>query len=156
MIDIGFYALAPALAQEFLEQLRFSRDDHVAAVLAHFLDDAGHGNTGQKASGMDEKEHEKFFRQRKECGDAPGGQQIVDLVGHAPAAGRSKALIDQLRQNDPVSGIGEQPFEFAVAFFFLEGLQFSGAIPPPGGQSDCFFSEDIGIFHSLATKIVSF
>ena len=73
----------------------------------------------------------------------------MDLVGHTPAVGGSKTLIDQLGQNDFVPGVGKQPAEFAVAFLFLGRLQFLGAILPPGGQPDCFFSERVGIFHSL-------
>ena len=80
----------------------------------------------------------------------------MDLVGDAPAIGRTKTLIDQPRQNNFVSGICKQPSEFAVALFFLRGLQFIGAILPPGGQPDCFFSESVGIFHSPSVIIRGF
>ena len=80
----------------------------------------------------------------------------MDLVGHAPSIGGSKTLIDHPGQNDFVPGVGKQPSEFAVAFLFLRRLQFVGAILPAGGQPDGFFSEGIGIFHSLFAIITGF
>ena len=143
VIHVDPQAVRPALLQVGAERGAFAGDDDMAAVGAHFGDDAGHGVVRQETAGAQEQMDQRFFGKGEKARDAVSRQQVADLIRHPACIPGPEALVDEGGEDGLVVGVSRQPRQLPVAALLLRLQQGVGAVLPVLGLGDGLFHDAI-------------